>query len=711
MFYNVGEAHPLTPGENDEMMKLEQILRGSPYGLTRFAAPLVERLEKSIRDERGRMTAPCLVRKRNIRMTPEEVVRQLLLTTLAEVYGYPLNLLAVEYPVHFGREVKRADLVVIDRQQPSVPYIVAEVKKPRARDGREQLRSYCNATGAMMALWTNGGSVTYFHRRQPNHFQEIRDIPRAGQSLADILQMKWTLEDLVKGDKLAREGRSLRDVIEGLEDEVLSGAGVAVFEEVFKLVYAKLYDEWVSGHDEESRQARNLEFHDSGHNGAGLKEKIQALFDRAREQWPGVFPGNSRIELEPSHLALCVSSLEGVKLLNSNLDVVDDAFEYLVSKESKGEKGQYFTPRHVIDMCVKMLDPAEDETLIDTAAGSAGFPIHAVFHVWRKILARMGRRQCHLLSSARKPRECEDYVRRRVFAADFDEKTTRVARALNVIAGDGASNVLRLNTLDYKKWDETLRDENWRDVNQAGFSGLRKLRADEKSFRDFRFDIVMANPPFAGNVKGEVVRLYELGRKPSGREGAERGWREQAPRHVLFIERNLQFLKPGGRMAIVLPQSVFNNVTDSHIRRFIAEQARVLAVVGLHENTFKPHTGTKTSVLLVQKWNDDAKAGPLCPRGGNHPVFFAVSRRPGKKNSGDKIYVRRPGEAEGGGKGGRVLDAHGHLIVDHDLFNLRAHHFPEDGGDPEAKALDRPGIAEAFMEFAKREGLSFAKKN
>ena len=684
-------------------MKLEQILRGSPYALTCFAAPLVERLEKSIREkDGGGFVAPCLARGKDVPMKPEEVVRQLLLMTLIKRYDYPRNRLAVEHPVHFGSGTKRADVVVIDRGNSPVPYIIAEVKKPQAREGRGQLKSYCNATGATMGIWTNGSSIAYFQRRDPNYFQEIRDIPRADQSLPDILQIKWTLDDLVRGDKLALEGRSLRGVIEELEDEVLANSGENVFEEVFKLIYAKLYDEWVSGRDEESRKTRNLEFHNPGHNGNGMMQKIQALFSNAQERWPGVFPEGSEIKLSSNHLALCVSSLEGVKLLNSNLDVVDDAFEYLVNKEIKGEKGQYFTPRHVIDMCVKMLDPEEGEKLIDTAAGSAGFPIHAVFHVWGKILARRGRKQSHLFTSQRKPPECDDYVRKCVFAMDFDEKTTRVARALNIIAGDGASNVLRLNSLDHKGWDEMLRDEKWQDVNQEGFSGLRKLRADKDGFRNFKFDIVMANPPFAGDIKeGEIIHLYDIGRKPSGA-----GWRGKISRHELFVERNLQFLRPGGRMAIVLPQSVFNNVSDSRIREFIAERSRILAVVGLPVNTFKPHTGTKTSVLLVQKWNDDPKSGPLCRRRDDYPIFFAVAQRPGKNNSGDKIYVRAPGES-----GGLLLDAHGHLIVDHDLFNLRAHHFPENGASSGIEALERAGIAEAFMEFAKREELSFAKKN
>lgn len=164
-----------------------------------------------------------------------------------------------------------------------------------------------------------------------------------------------------------------------MEDEVLANAGVDVFEEVFKLIFAKLFDEQIGATDKNY----NLEFRNSGQSDIQLKEKIEKLFKKACGKWEGVFPVDAKINLTPPHLSICVSSLEGVKLFNSNLDVVDEAFEYLMSKSSKGEKGQYFTPRYVIDMCVKMLNPQPDEPIIDTAAGSSGFPVHTIFHVWK----------------------------------------------------------------------------------------------------------------------------------------------------------------------------------------------------------------------------------------------------------------------------------------------------------------------------------------
>jgi type I restriction enzyme M protein len=232
------------------------------------------------------------------------------------------------------------------------------------------------------------------------------------------------------------------------------------------------------------------------------------------------------------------------------------------------------------------------------------------------------------------------------------------------------------------------------------------MRVDKNSNRDFQFDILMANPPFAGDIKeSRILSKYELSKNAAGKMASKVG------RDILFIERNLDFLKPGGRMAIVLPQGRFNNSSDKYIREYIAERCRILAVVGLHGNVFKPHTGTKTSVLFVQKWDD-----ALCPRKEDYPIFFATMQEPSKDNSGEKIFVKKGdyprvikpfeeqyermvsdvvGHYEVTPKENNeyLLDSHDHLIVKHDLFN-------HDG-------LTKDGIAEAFAEFAKKEGLSF----
>ena len=688
---------------------IQSILKDSNYHLGLFTDDEIASLREKIftKTTRGKETAfvTCVVRDKKIQLKPEEIVRQLYAARLIKEYGYTKKRVAFEYPVNFGREKKSADVVIFDKDRPDTAYIIVELKKPKLKDGKNQLRSYCNATGAPIGVWTNGEKISHYHRKDPNYFEDITDVPKATQSLKDILSERFTLKDLVIKDKLANERKSLKDIILEMEDEVLANAGVDVFEEVFKLIFTKLYDEYLSrddksilnyflrqvtkttvhepeppsyldGRDYEALKEavsgigdddfRVMEFRNTGQTDTELKNKIQDLFNKAKEQWGGVFPEGATFDLSDSHLAVCVSSLQDVKLFNSNLLVVDEAFEYLVNKSAKGEKGQYFTPRHVIDMCVQMLNPKRGEYMIDTASGSCGFPVHTIFKLTG-----------HLFTNEEISEDDKQNVLR-IFGIDFDEKTVRVARTLNLIAGDGETNVLHLNTLDFDRWgDKTEKDSKWINTYGNGFQRLEKLRAEKNQNKQFNFDVLMANPPFAGDIKeSRILHQYELGFKADGKNA-----QSKVGRDILFIERNLDFLKSGGRMAIVLPQGRFNNTSDKHIREFIADRGRILAVVGLHGNTFKPHTGTKTSVLFVQKWDEK-----LCPKVDEYPIFFAVSKKGGKDNSGDYVYVKND-------NGQDKLDANGHLIVDHDLHN-------HNGELPD-------GIAEMFIKWAKNENLSF----
>jgi type I restriction enzyme M protein len=147
----------------------------------------------------------CLIRKKEIKVTPEELVRQLFAYRLLTAYQYPASRIQVEVPINFGREVKRADIVVFDKDRPNVPYIIVELKKPKLKDGKEQLKSYCNATGAPIGIWTNGESIFFYHRKDPNYFEDLPGIPKVDQKLSDILQERWTIDDLIKKDKLLTE--------------------------------------------------------------------------------------------------------------------------------------------------------------------------------------------------------------------------------------------------------------------------------------------------------------------------------------------------------------------------------------------------------------------------------------------------------------------------------------------------------------------------
>jgi len=678
----------------------------SKYDTLIFSSNSIEELKKRISSKKDKYYLKCLIRDKDIQVKPEEIIRQLVILKLIKEYNYPKELIKLEYPVSFGREKKYADIVVLNKKDKTSPYIIVEVKKAKAKDGKEQLKSYTNATGAPLAVWTNGQEINIYERLDPNYFEPLSDLPKFEETIDDVKQEVFTYLDLMVKDRLVNERKSLKDLILELEDEVLANAGVDIFEEVFKLIFTKLYDEMQSaddrimierdfaklkkknpklsdreillklqeGNKNNINNYRTLEFRSRG-DAHHTREVINKLFEKAKKKWPGIFDEGEPLRItDENHLQICVGFLQNVKLFNSNLQVIDEAFEYLVNKSAKGEKGQYFTPRNVIDMIVYMINPKPDEYVIDTAAGSCGFTVHTLFNVWNK-LKKQGKANFHNFSNQRLTPEQIEYTNK-VFGIDFDEKAVRVAKTLNMIAGDGKTNVIHLNSLDFTRWNEKIKDRTWLRKYGEGYFRLLDLAVNRDEPKEFNFDIVLTNPPFAGDIKdNRLLAQYEVAYKENGKRVSK------LSRDILFIERNLNMLKPGGRMAIILPQGRFNNTSDQRVREYIMQKARLIAVVGLHVNTFKPHTGTKTSVLFVQKWNDDPNQGPLNPYKEDYEVFMAVSEKPGKDNSGNEVYKIDPQTGE------RLLDEHGHLILDDDLEE----------------------IAKEFEKWAKKEGLSFWK--
>lgn len=529
--------------------------------------------------------------------SPEEIIRQLWVYKLIHQYGYQPDEIDLEKSVQFGTEVgtKAADIIVYTDDSKETPKIIVECKKPKRKDGIEQLKSYMNAKGAPVAVWSNGSDSIILYRPYPKEFDDtLVDIPRRGQEPKDVLEAKKTLLQL-------RTEFNFKKIVQDLEELVLADSGKDEFNEIFKLIFAKIWDEREA---QENRKDKVVEFRKALDPDITY-DRINALFQKAADQWPGIFRDGEDIELTKRHLQVCVGPIEGVRLLGSNLRVMDDAFEYLLPTEAKKKKGQFFTPRHVVEMCVRMLNPKLSEHVMDPACGSAGFLLHAM--EW-----------CYpALDHDKREMRKFKYASKYLWGIDFETRAAKTARALMLIAGDGHTNIFGpdVSSLDPKTWYETAS-------GQELMQGLRKSKLTVKripsneTFRDedhaweyfenLRFDVILTNPPFAGEMKDRrMLAHYELA-KPALKRAKDKAPKEE--RDVLFIERVFKMLGPGGRAAIVLPQGKFNNSSLAFIREWILKKARLLAVVGLHPNTFKPHTGTKTSVLFFQKYTEEALA-------------------------------------------------------------------------------------------------------
>jgi len=558
----------------------------------------------SLIEDRGKYYIQCLIRKKRLAFKPEEVVRQKVLSYLIEDLGYPVDHIEVEVGVQMGGGIheKPADIIVYAEATKAQAWLIVETKKPNRKDGIEQLKSYMNPTGATFGYWTNGLDEKFLLRTGANDFSKpIWRLPRYGEVLAD-------LDEPLTKDKL-KPVRDLYSVLKDLEQEVLAHQSVDTFNEIFKVVFAKLYDERVNLYSATAEAKFRIGLTETSSSAAS---RVRKLFTDAMHKWKDVYTSNDTVGLNDDNIAYCVKALQQFYLIRSG-DVLGVAFELLVNQEMKGDMGQYFTPRQVVDMMVKMVSPKLEESVCDPACGSGGFLIYAMRDVFRFIDNRWE-------DADDRAEQRKDYAQEKLIGMDNDTRLVRVAKAYMIMENDGRSGVRYADSLDYGSWDKALKSSiASRPLTTAEANGTRLVAGRQVNDG---VDIVLTNPPFAGAIKtASTLKQYQLSTGDS------------QVRAILFLERCLDMLRPGGRMAIVLPQGLFNNITDQYVRTFVDKHARILAVIGLHPFTFKPFTLAKTSILFVQKWGEGEYLE-------DYPIFTAVSVRSGKTKLGKPQYLK-----------------------------------------------------------------------
>lgn len=555
----------------------------------------------------------CPIRQKAYKVDkkPEEKVRQWWIYRLVEVYGYTLDQIGVEISVTVGsaEAKKAADIVVYQDNKKNSPRIFIEVKRPDRLEGIEQLKVYMNATGCRIGLWSNGAAPhIYLLRIEPTDNQE----EAAWRELRNIPKKLETLKD-VDNPITRRELEPVKDflsIIKECENYIKSHEGVDAFGEIFKLIFAKIYDERANlKNDSSSAQFRVgiLESPDEA------KARVVKLFKKALERWSGVFLEGENINLGAETLAFCVSALQKSYLLKSDADILGSAFEVMVNPGMKGDKGQYFTPRHVVDMCIGILDPKDGETIFDPSCGSGGFLVSAMSHVYKKI--EKERDDENEIIENKK-----DYAIECVYGMDYDPLIAKVAKAYMLIWGDGRSNISVCDGLNQDNWGEEAKAKFL--IKRDGKTELRK------------FDIIATNPPFGGDIASDdTLSKYDISYKPLKNGGRKRI--NKISRDKLFIERCISILNPNGRMAIVLPRGIFKNYGDEYIRRFILHHCKILAVIGLGGDMFKPFTNTKTCIAILQK--REKPLVNLSELEKDPDPIFAITEKPGKSKTGDLI--------------------------------------------------------------------------
>lgn len=386
-----------------------------------------------------------------------------------------------------------------------------------------------------------------------------------------------------------------QSVIGRLQELVLANSGEDEFQEIFKLIVAKLLTE---------QDSERLDEFSAEGSAAETKNRIDLLLAVASDRWRGIIDGEARSLLTPDHLQICVDAIARLSVMGTNFEVLDNLFEYLVSRVAKGSKGQYFTPRHVIDCCVRIVNPGRHETVVDPACGSAGFLVHTLQH--QELESR---------------NEIRDYCGSCLWGFDFDRRAIQVSKALMLVAGDGAANIFQVNSL------LTLDSGSLLDLVDDGAPRMTIEDVVRTRFKRFRgFDVVLTNPPFAGEIKEDrLLAAYDVGRH-----------RRRIERDALFIERCIRLLCPGGRLAIVLPHNKFAGQAWGYLRQWLLRHARVVAVLGLDRCTFLPHTHQKAGIIFATKRDKPLKKIPP-----DEPLLSMVSESSGKDSKGR--VIARPG--------------------------------------------------------------------
>ena len=550
-----------------------------------------------------------------VKASPEEVeATQVFSKILVEDYGYPKT--QIQTRPQFHVKVRPSDtkkeypvdiavFSITEKTDDSI-YLIVECKKKNRKDGRTQLENYLTLSKANLGVWFNGEERFYLLKQNTDDgrvlFKEIPNIPKFGEKLEEIGAIKR--EALIVTHNLKSTFKAIRNylaanAIGATRDEVLA-------QQLINLIFCKIFDERFTPPKSTVRFRVGL-----NESNADVRERIEKLFSDVKAKYKEVFTKEDVISLDDNSIAYIVGELQNYCLVDAERDVLADAFETFIDHALKGGQGQFFTPRNVVKMMVEILDPDDNDMVIDPACGSGGFIIESLRYIWNKIITRykeMGWTDTAILE------EKIDVANKCIRGIDKDYFLSKIAKSYMAIMGDGKGGVFCEDSLE--------RPENW------GTKTQQKIDMG-------KFDVVLTNPPFGSKipVTGEdKLKQYELAHKWKNKKDTN-DWEKgkladkEAPQ-ILFIERCYQLLKNGGRMAIVLPDGVFGNNQLGYIRQFIMQRFRLVAVIDIPLETFMPNTGTKTSILIVQKMRKED-----IPT--DYPVFMCVAETCGHDRRGN----------------------------------------------------------------------------
>lgn len=586
----------------------------------------------------------CFITGKLRKNTPEEQVRQDVARSLVDVYGYSIDEMDVEFSIKMGTARKRADIVIFTdykakHTQENI-YAIIEVKPEKIKpsdkkEGINQLESYVAACpNCSFAIWIGNERLAFksIKLKGERILTKIPDIPKKGETSIPIP----TRDDL-------KPAIDLKHTFKRIHNYIFANQGFQkdkAFEELQKLIFIKVYDEQYSP---------TLQFYILPNEDISIaRARLIKTFKKVQKRYKYIFKGNEDIELNDTVLSYIISELYNFSLVDTDTDVKGEAYEEIVGSNLRGDRGEFFTPRTVCNMTVEMIFSLfpEDKLsspgglkILDPAAGTGGFLISCVQKV-KEIFSNNGIKYDRLRDSVRGVSETN------LFGIDFNPFLVKVTQMNMVMHGDGSSNIVNVNSLENPlEWN-----------NEA------------KKIELGIYDVIVTNPPFGSDIPIDDPHILDQFEITSFKA---KNSRKSLPPEQLFIERCLKFLKAGGYLGIVLPDSILSNPGLKWIREWILKKTYVIASIDLPVETFLPHVGVQTSVLILKKKTLEQEKYHT-----DYEVFMAIPEKIGHDRRNKKIYKTTP-------EGKVELDEYGMPIIDDQL----------------------PIVAEMFKKWIKEKGM------
>ena len=589
--------------------------------------------------------------------TPEEYVRQTIEKRLVNEHKYLPSQIRIEYTLQVGSNKPRADIVIWEKdceeQTQSTIKLIIECKKEtvdarNAKDGIAQLQSYMSVCpNCEWGMWTNSIQKFVFHKYLDEAgnicFMEYNDIPAADGNLDDVNRPSRKSLRNASDDNLLFVFKTCHNHIyvnDGMQKQ-------PAFFELLKVIFCKIEDE---------RNIPNpLEFYTTSEERSNpdgqltVQKRISKIFEKVKKRHGKIFDANDEIKLTPRSLAYIVSELQRYSLLNTNIDIKGKAYEEIVGANLRGDRGEFFTPRNVMKMVVEMINPKIDERVLDSSCGTGGFLVTAMTHVIDQLEKQFSEQVG--LSKKEWDADCirafqdkiSEMASTNFFGFDINPDLVKATKMNMVMNNDGSGNILQTNSL--------LPPHEWSDEFKSRLAdalGIKKAEIRNHNTIAF-FNVIVTNPPFGSKIpikdkavleQFELAHIWENNKK-SGTWTMTDRLQSSVPPEILFIERCTQFLLPGGRMGIVLPDSILGSPGLGYIREWMIKNHRIIASIDLHVDTFQPRNGTQTSVLFLQKKTQEQKdieekTGTMA----DYNIFMAMVEKVGHDKRGNPIFKR-----------------------------------------------------------------------